>query len=99
MDTCRTKWTVPERHRHDPECQPGGPRHGAKALSYRQGYGESRRGISPPRAPRSVREPLGSYGSRCSVVDIQKAQAAVREMLEEHLIRHKSGHSNDAPAG
>jgi hypothetical protein len=32
---------------------------------------ESRRGVSPPRAPRTVREPLGSYGSRCSSVDIQ----------------------------
>ena len=32
--------------------------------------GESRRGVSPPRAPRSVREPLGSYGSRCSAADI-----------------------------
>src|ERR1700730_19054767 len=27
---------------------------------------ESRGGISPPRAPRHVREPLDSYGSRCS---------------------------------
>jgi hypothetical protein len=30
--------------------------------------GESRGGISPPRAPRTVREPLDSYGSRCSAV-------------------------------
>src|SRR5262245_20618577 len=29
---------------------------------------ESRGGISPPRAPRTVREPLDSYGSRCSAV-------------------------------
>ena len=29
---------------------------------------ESRGGISPPRAPRHVREPLDSYGSRCSAV-------------------------------
>ena len=28
----------------------------------------SRGGISPPRAPRTVREPLNSYGSRCSAV-------------------------------
>src|SRR5215471_8639930 len=35
--------------------------------------GESRGGVSPPRAPRSVREPLGSYGSRCSAVGIQEA--------------------------
>src|SRR5262249_58733309 len=30
--------------------------------------GESRGGIAPPRAPRTVREPLDSYGSRCSAV-------------------------------
>src|SRR5262249_8417647 len=35
--------------------------------------GESRGGVSPPRAPGSVREPLGSYGSRCSAVGIQEA--------------------------
>ena len=29
---------------------------------------ELRGGISPPRAPRHVREPLDSYGSRCSAV-------------------------------
>ena len=29
---------------------------------------ESRGGIAPPRAPRTVREPLDSYGSRCSAV-------------------------------
>src|SRR5262245_38302647 len=29
---------------------------------------ESRGGTSPPRAPRTVREPLDSYGSRCSAV-------------------------------
>src|SRR4051794_18982456 len=34
--------------------------------------GESRRGISPPRAPRTVREPLDSYGSRCSAVGPQR---------------------------
>ena len=32
---------------------------------------ESRGGISPPRAPRTVREPLNSYGSRCSAVDVK----------------------------
>jgi Aldo/keto reductase family len=32
------------------------------------GFVESRGGISPPRAPRHVREPLDSYGSRCSAV-------------------------------
>ncbi len=30
--------------------------------------GESRGGISPPRAPRTVREPLDSNGSRCSAI-------------------------------
>ncbi len=34
---------------------------------------ESPGGISPPGAPRTVREPLGSYGSRCSAVDMLKA--------------------------
>jgi len=31
---------------------------------------ESPRGLSPLGAPRSVREPLGSYGSRCSAVSM-----------------------------
>ena len=31
---------------------------------------ESPRGLSPPGAPRSVREPLDSYGSRCSAVSM-----------------------------
>jgi 3-oxoadipate enol-lactonase len=31
---------------------------------------ESPGGLSPPGAPRSVREPLGSYGSRCSAVSM-----------------------------
>ena len=31
-------------------------------------FDESRGGISPPRAPRTVREPLDSYGSRCPAV-------------------------------
>src|SRR6516165_6396667 len=36
------------------------------------GFGrvESPGGLSPPGAPRSVREPLGSYGSRCSAVSV-----------------------------
>ena len=33
---------------------------------------ESRGGISPPRAPRTVREPLGSYGSQCPAGGMQK---------------------------
>src|SRR5207244_4655264 len=51
----------------------GAPRHRPADHPYRSQCVESRRGISPPRAPRSVREPLGSYGSRCSSVDIQEA--------------------------
>ena len=35
--------------------------------------GESPGGISPPGAPRTVLEPLGSHGSRCSAVDVQHA--------------------------
>ena len=31
-------------------------------------FDESRGGIAPPRAPRTVHEPLDSYGSRCSAV-------------------------------
>src|ERR1019366_2345920 len=34
--------------------------------------GESRGGISPPRAPRTVHEPLDSHGSRCSAVAISR---------------------------
>ena len=33
---------------------------------------ELRGGITPPRAPRTVREPLGSYGSQCPALAIQK---------------------------
>src|SRR3977135_3288341 len=36
------------------------------------GLGESRGGISPPRAPKTVREPLDSHGFRCSASDIQE---------------------------
>jgi hypothetical protein len=32
------------------------------------GFVESPGGVSPPGAPRTVREPLDSYGSRCSAV-------------------------------
>jgi len=31
---------------------------------------EWRGGISPPRSPRTVREPLGSYGSRCPTIGV-----------------------------
>jgi hypothetical protein len=34
--------------------------------------GESREGISPPRAPKTVREPLDSHGFRCSASDIHE---------------------------
>src|SRR6266404_2574857 len=33
---------------------------------------ESPGGLSPPGAPRTVREPLDSYGSRCSAVAIER---------------------------
>ena len=33
--------------------------------------GESRGGISPPRAPRTVRDTLASYGSRCSAIPMR----------------------------
>ena len=33
--------------------------------------GESRGGVSPPRAPKTVREPLNSHGFRCSAADIE----------------------------
>src|SRR5262245_47007354 len=36
-------------------------------------FGESRGGISPPRAPKTVREPLDSHGFRCSAADIEEA--------------------------
>ena len=32
--------------------------------------GESREGISPPRAPKTVREPLDLHGFRCSASDV-----------------------------
>src|SRR5258708_17954986 len=38
----------------------------------RRSEGESRGGISPPRAHRTVREPLDSYGSQHPAVCIQK---------------------------
>src|ERR1035437_2967649 len=34
-------------------------------------HGESREGLSPPRAPKTVREPLNSHGFRCSAADIE----------------------------
>src|ERR1700694_2211955 len=42
------------------------------ASSYMAGLGESRGGISPPRAPKTVRESLDSHGFRCSAADIKE---------------------------
>lgn len=38
-------------------------KHDDENRTYDDVFGESRGGISPPRAPRTVREPLGSHGS------------------------------------
>jgi hypothetical protein len=46
-------------------------------VTVRTELGESRGGISPPRAPRTVREPLGSYGSRCSA-DVERLRLVHR---------------------
>ena len=43
-----------------------------------QAASESRGGISPRRAPRTLREPLSSYGSQCSALTVQKRQWAKR---------------------
>src|SRR5213079_826174 len=45
------------------------------------GHVESPGGISPPGAPRSVREPLDSHGSRCSAVSMTQLPVS-----EEHWI-------------
>jgi hypothetical protein len=45
------------------------------------GIGESRGGISPPRAPRTVREPLDSYGSRCSAIGTSNGSASSTRLL------------------
>jgi hypothetical protein len=44
----------------------------------RPGCVESPGGLSPPGAPRSVREPLDSYGSRCSAVSMTSSSATAR---------------------
>src|ERR1700722_19791560 len=41
---------------------------------------ESPGGLSPPGAPRSVREPLDSYGSRCSAVSHGRAASGQRAL-------------------
>jgi hypothetical protein len=50
------------------------PLSGEKRKSIRQGQtdaiDESPEGLSPSGAPRTVREPLDSYGSRCSAVAV-----------------------------
>jgi hypothetical protein len=44
-------------------------------------FRESRGGISPPRAPRTVREPLDSYGSRCSAIGTSNGSASSTRLL------------------
>jgi hypothetical protein len=46
------------------------------------GCGESRGGISPPRAPRTVREPLDSHGSRCSAVAVTEPPVGKERWIE-----------------
>src|SRR3954464_15108837 len=52
---------------------PGRPRARANASCRRSSgtLGESRGGVSPPRAPRTVRDTLASYGSRCSAIPMR----------------------------
>ena len=52
-----------ERPLSAPSCRYGYVRRAAQVV-------ESPGGVSPPGAPRSVREPLDSYGSRCSAVSM-----------------------------
>ena len=42
------------------------------AIAIFSGRGESRGGVSPPRAPKTVREPLDSHGFRCPAADIEE---------------------------
>src|SRR5436190_22079309 len=52
-------------------CIGAGPRDfGAGLDAFQVALVESPGGFSPPGAPRSVREPLDSYGSRCSAVSM-----------------------------
>ena len=44
-------------------------------------FASSRGGISPPRAPGTVREPLNSYGSRCSAVGTSNGSASSTRLL------------------
>jgi hypothetical protein len=41
-------------------------------MSIKSAVGESRGGVSPPRAPKTVRESLDSHGFRCSTADIEE---------------------------
>ena len=74
--TCATTRTFACLHAHlllgPPQlrrmCLSRGSAYGDNTLT-----GESPGGISPPGAPRTVLEPLGSHGSRCSAVDVQHA--------------------------
>ena len=45
-----------------------GGRRDIRALAEKSGFVELPGGISPPGAPKTVREPLDSHGSRCSTV-------------------------------
>src|ERR1700738_5203801 len=54
----------PSGRRGCADCRPSCPRSGTGR------FVESPGGVSPPGAPRSVREPLDSYGSRCSAVSM-----------------------------
>src|SRR6516164_468094 len=58
---CRTTW------RRSPNRAHSGHSASAEATALDV---ESPGGLSPPGAPRSVREPLDSYGSRCSAVSM-----------------------------
>ncbi len=54
-----------------PELLPISPKYKRLAIMHGPSAGESPGGVSPPGAPRTVLEPLGSHGSRCSAVDVQ----------------------------
>ena len=51
------------------------------AASVFDSLSESREGISPPRAPRTVLETLTSYGSRCSTVAIHQTPVSEKSWI------------------
>ena len=70
-----------KKHRVNP-CNAGAIHTGHSLLGMdTTGNRESRGGISPPRAPRTVREPLDSYGSRCSAVGTSNGSASATRLL------------------